>query len=82
MAIALAAAAVRALIRGHIAVQDGIVLTLAVGLVGLVLASCMTLEFRWKELCLAMPSIAVLASVGVTWPLRIAAGAAGRLRRA
>jgi hypothetical protein len=82
MAIALAATAVRAFMRGHIAVQDGIVLTLSVGLVGLVLASCMTLEFRWKELCLAMPLIAVLASVGVTWPLRIAAGAAGRLRRA
>ena len=82
MAIALAAAAIRALLRRRIDIQDGLVLTLAAGLVSLVLASCMTLEFRWKELCLAMPLIAVLASVGATWPLRIATRAAGRISRA
>ena len=62
--------------------QDGVALTMGACLIILVLASCMTLEFRWKELCLAMPLIAVLAAVGVTSPLRLAAWFARRIRPA
>ena len=44
--------------------QSAITLMAGISLVLLILASCLTLQFRWKELILAMPSVALLTSVG------------------
>ena len=82
IALAILVAAVGSAVRRRIALEDGIALTLGICLVTLVVASCMTLEFRWKELCLAMPLISTLAALGATGPIRLGARLIHRIRRA
>ena len=55
------------LIRRAWNTQAGLVILLATGLVVFGIASCMVLDFRWKEMCLAMPLVSILIGASVGW---------------
>lgn len=70
VAIATVIAIVSVVARRRINVEAGVVLVVSGTLAIFILASCITLAFRWKEFCLAVPLISLLAGAGAGWAPR------------
>lgn len=81
-AFAILVAAVGAAVRRRLAFAEVTTLTAAVCLLTVVLASCLTYQFRWKELCLVLPLAATLAGAGLSWAPRELLNLAFRARHA
>jgi hypothetical protein len=64
---AIGAAALSTLFQRSMRMEVGVVLTMGLCVGVMLLASVLTLEFRWKEMCLVMPLVYALSAVGLTW---------------
>jgi hypothetical protein len=56
----------------RVGAEAGIPLFLGGVVVAIVVTSAMILEFRWKELRLIWPLVAVLTGISVTWTVKTA----------
>jgi hypothetical protein len=56
--------------RRRLSMETAVVLVVSAALTLFIAASAITLAFRWKEFCLALPLFAVLAGAGVGWAPR------------
>jgi hypothetical protein len=82
VATAIIIAVVSVLARRRVSMEAGVVLVVSGALTIFIIASCMTLAFRWKEFCLALPLISLLAGAGIGWAPREAVALARDFRRA